>query len=184
MTAAVALIRAINVGGRNMIRMEALRAAHEGLGLVDVQTYVQSGNVVFRAQPAAVKNLGRRIEDAIEKGHGFRPGVVVRTAEELRGAIALNPFAGRKRIEPAKLLVIFLIAEPDPAAAEKLRAIQDVPEEFHLIGRDLYIYFPNGQGRSKFPPLAEKTLKTPGTGRNWNTVTKLLEMAEALEGQR
>jgi len=90
MTAAVALIRAINVGGRNMIRMEALRAAHEGLGLVDVQTYVQSGNVVFRAQPAAVKNLGRRIEDAIEKGHGFRPGVVVRTAEELRGAIALN----------------------------------------------------------------------------------------------
>ena len=78
MTAAVALIRAINVGGRNMIGMEALRAAHEGLGLLDVQTYVQSGNVVFRAKPRDVKNLERRIGEAIEKGHGFRPGVVVR----------------------------------------------------------------------------------------------------------
>jgi len=182
MTVGISLLRGINVGGHNLVRMEALCALHESLGLREAQTYVQSGNVVFRAKPRDIRALERRIEDAIEKSHGFRPGVVVRTATELRDAIAHNPFHGRSGIEPNKLLVVFLASQPDDAAGEKLRGIKVGAEEFHLIGRELYIYFPEGVGRSKFTTaLIEKTLKTAGTGRNWNTVTKLMEMAEALE---
>ena len=182
-TAAIALIRGINVGGHNMIPMQALRTIHEALGLADVSTYVQSGNVVFRAKTRDVKTLERRIAASIETNHGFRPGVMVRTAAELRDAIARNPFAGRKDIDPARLIAFFLAAAPDAALGAKLAAIKVGPEESHLVGRELYVYYPDGQGRSKFTvALIEKTLETPGTGRNWNTVTKLMQMAEALEG--
>ena len=181
MTVAISLLRAINVGGNNLIRMEALRTAHEALGLADVQTYVQSGNVVFRTKLRDVAGLGRRIEDSIEQSHGFRPGVIVRTADEMRDAIARNPFEGRKGMEPAKLQVVFLAGMPDAAVGERLRSVHAGPEEFHLSGRELYIYYPEGMGRSKFPALISKTLKIAGTSRNWNTVTKLAEMAAELE---
>lgn len=181
MTVAVSLLRGINVGGHNLVRMETLRAIHEGLGCESVRSYVQSGNVVFRAGKRGHSALAGSIADAIERGHGFRPEVVVRTANELRDAIARNPFAGRNGIEPAKLLVMFLAESPAPGALEKLAAAYRGPEEFHLRGRELYIYFPDGQGRSKLTiALIEKNLKTTGTGRNWNTVTKLLAMAEEL----
>lgn len=182
MTVAVSLLRGINVGGHNLIRMEALRGIHESLGLVDVETYVQSGNVVFRTRTSSPAALASRIEDAVERSHGFRPGVLVRTAAELQGAIAGNPFDGRAGIEPAKLLVMFLAARPEPAAGEKFLEIKVGPEEFHLRDRELYIYFPEGQGRSKLTTaLIDKTLRTYGTGRNWNTVTRLREMAASLE---
>lgn len=182
MTVGISLIRGINVGGRNMVRMEALRAAHDALGLAEAQTYVQSGNVVFRTRLRDLSAIGRRIEDSIQRSHGFRPGVMVRTAAELRGVIARNPFAERSGIEPAKLVVGFLASQPDNAAGEKLRGIRAGPEEFYLSGRELYIYFPDGMGRSKFTTaLIERALKTASTARNWNTVTKLMEMAEALE---
>lgn len=181
MTIAVSLLRGINVGGRNMVRMEALREIHESLGCEKVRTYVQSGNVVFCAGKRDHSALAGRIADAIERGHGFRPDVVLRTASELRDAIAGNPFGGRSGIEPGKLLVMFLTDRPAGGAIEKLAAAYQGPEEFHLRGRELYIYYPDGQGRSKLTiALIEKTLKTTGTGRNWNTVTKLLAMAEEL----
>lgn len=180
-TAAVALIRAINLGGHNVVRMEALRALHEELGLADVATYVQSGNVVFRAKTRDVKNLERRIADSIESSHGFRTGVMVRTSAELRETIERNPFAGRKEIDPARLIVLFLAAAPQAACGAKLATIKVGREESRLIGRELYVYYPDGQGRSKFTvALIEKTLQTSGTGRNWNTITRLMEMAEAL----
>jgi uncharacterized protein (DUF1697 family) len=177
----ISLIRGINVGGHNMVRMEALRGLHESCGLTCVQTYVQSGNVVFQTRLRDLKTIGCRIEDAIEKSHGFRPSVVMRTADELRDVAARNPFAGRKDVPPNKLIVTFLLGEPDAAGAERLRAIKAAPEEFHLSGRELYIYFPEGMGRSKLPALIDKAIKIPGTARNWNTVMALLEMAAKLE---
>jgi uncharacterized protein (DUF1697 family) len=183
MTVAVSLLRAINLGPKNQVRMEALSALHEELGLTDVKTYVNSGNVVFRTKLRDVKALERKLEDAIERHHGFRPPVIIRTAEELRDAVARNPFAGRKGIEPAKLHVVFLAGRPDAAAAERIRGIKVGPEEAYLSGRELYVYYPDGAGRSKFTAaLIDKSLSTTGTARNWNTVTKLLEMAEALVG--
>lgn len=178
----ICMLRGVNVGGHNMIKMDTLKALCVSLKLKDPQTYVQSGNVVFRTEEKDYKKLAKRIQDAIDKKIGFRPVVILRTVGELRDVIARNPFAKRSGIEPGKLLVNFLAADPGKEAREKTLAIKVGPEEMHLIGREAYIYFPNGQGRSKFPwPAIERALGTSGTGRNWNSVTKMLEMAEKME---
>jgi uncharacterized protein (DUF1697 family) len=183
MPVVVSLLRGVNVGGHKLIKMEALRGLYESLGLQEVQTYVQSGNVVFRTKERSLPPLAKRIEDAIEKSAGFRPCVVLRSTAEMREAIAKNPFADREGIEPGKLLVTFLASAPDAEDLKKALEISTEPEELRIHGREAYIYFPNGMGRPKMSwPRIEKALKTSGTGRNWNTVTKLLQMAEALEG--
>jgi uncharacterized protein (DUF1697 family) len=100
----------------------------------------------------------------------------------MRDVIARNPFAKRRGIEPSKLLVTFLASDPGPEAREKLHKIKTEPEEVRMDGREIYIYFPNGMARPKLSwPVIERTLRTSGTGRNWNSVTKLLEIAERLE---
>ena len=167
----VSLIRGINVGGNKMIRMEDLRAIHESLGFKNVRTFLQSGNVVFKAAKADPK----KIEAAIEKKLKMDVSVIVRTADELRDAIARSPFSLEGRT-PGWLLIMFLSAEPKgtlpPVAA---------PEEAHLSGRELYLYYGNGAGRSKLSgALLERKLGVVGTARNWNTVTKLLELADTL----
>ncbi len=127
-------------------------------------------------------SLSRRIQDAIHRKFGFRPDVILRTASELRHVVARNPFAGRHNIDASKLLVSFLACDPGPQARESLMKIDARGEELHIHDRELYIYFPNGIGKSKLSwPAIEKTLKTPFTGRNWNSVTKMLEIAENLE---
>ncbi len=178
----ISMLRGVNVGGHNKIKMEALRALYESLGLRDPQTYVQSGNVVFRTDKRDLAKLAKRIENAIERGFGFRPSVILRTSAELRDAIARNPFATRSGIEPSKLLVNFLVSDPGAKTRDKVLSLKTDPEELRMEGRELYIYFPNGMARPKMSwAVLEKTLKTPGTGRNWNSVTKLLEMAERME---
>jgi len=182
MPVVVSMLRGVNLGPHRRIKMDALRALYESLGLRDAQTYVQSGNVVFKTRERNMASLAKRIEDEIERVFGFRSDVVVRTSGELRAAIAKNPFAGRSGIDPAKLLVTFLASDPGEQAREKIRQIKCEPEEMWIEGRELFIYFPNGLARPKLSiPLIEKTLKTSGTGRNWNSVRALLEMAEKME---
>ena len=183
MAVIVSMLRGVNVGGHNMVKMEALRALYESIGLRDPQTYVQSGNVVFRTDVRNVAAVATKIEDAIERSFGFRTPVVVRTSSELRDVIAGNPFARRRGIDPRKLLVTFLASHPSAEAREQVLQIKTEPEELHIDGREVYMYFPNGLARPKLSWVAvEKKLRTPGTGRNWNSVTKLLEIAEKLEG--
>ena len=182
MPVVICLLRGVNVGGHNKIRMDALRELCASLKLRGAETLLQSGNVVFQSDEADLGALGARIEKAIERKAGVQTNVILRTTSELRDAIAKNPFAARKGIEPAKLAVTFLARDADPDARAKLAALPPVPEELHLIGRELYTYFPNGMGRPTIKwPRVEKALAVPVTGRNWNTVTKLLEMAERLE---
>ncbi len=177
----VSMLRGINIGGHRKIRMDALRALYGSLGLRDVQTYGQSGNVVFRSAKRDVDALREKIEDEIERRFGFRSDVIIRTAPELRDVVARNPFA-RRHLEPAKLAVTFLASDPGEEVREKVRAIPAAPEELRIDGRELYIYFPNGMARPKLSlALVDRTLQTPGTARNWNTVTKLLEIAEERE---
>ena len=162
--------------------MDALRTLYESLGLRDPQTYVQSGNVLFKTRERNFDVLAKRIEKGIEQSFGFRSDVVLRTSSELRDVIARNPFAGRREIDPKKLLVTFLASDPGAEAREKILQIKTDPEELRIDGREVYIYYPNGMARPKLSwPLIEKTLKTSGTGRNWNSVTKMLELAEKLE---
>jgi uncharacterized protein (DUF1697 family) len=178
----VSMLRGVNVGGRNQIKMETLRALYESLGLEDPRTYVQSGNVVFRTKERNLSALAKRIEDAIERSFGFRPAVIVRTTSELRGAIARSPFARRRGIDPSKLLVTFLASAPTAEARDQVLKIKADPEELFIDGREVYIYFPNGLARPKLAwSTIAKMLGTSGTARNWNSVTKLLEIAEQLE---
>lgn len=181
MQVVICLLRGVNLGGHNKIKMEDLRALCGSLGLRDAQTYVQSGNVVFRSKERNLARLARSVEDAIEKKAGFRPSVILRTPSDLKGVIATNTFAGRRGLEPGKLLVTFLPADPGPGVHDAVRELKTNPEEVHIRGREVYTYFPDGMGRSKLVPVMERILKKSGTGRNWNTVTKLLEMAVALE---
>src|SRR5712692_12066511 len=183
MAVIISMLRGVNVGGHNKIKMEALRALYESLKLWEAQTYVQSGNVIFRTEERDIARLAKRIENGIERKFGFRPNVILRTAAEMREVIARNPFAKRRGIEPGKLLVSFHASDPGEEARERVRQMKCDPEEMRIEGREIYIYFPNGAGRSKLPWAGlGKMLKTPGTGRNWNSVTKMLEMAERLEG--
>ena len=175
------MLRGVNVGGRNMIKMDALKALCVSLKLKDPQTYVQSGNVIFSSKEKDLAKLAKGIQDGIEKNFKFRPGIMLRTADEVREVVKKNPFAKRSGIEPGKLIVNFLADNPGKQAREKALTIKIGPEEMHLIGQEAYIYFPNGQGRSKFPwPAIERALGTSGTGRNWNSVTKMLEIAEKM----
>ena len=181
MSAIICLLRGVNVGGRNKIGMDSLRDVCSSLKLRAPQTYIQSGNVIFGTMERNLAKLARRIEDCIEKGYGFRPNVMLRTAAEMRHVIARNPFASRKNTDPAKLVVSFLAEAPGAEDVKRLLEIKVGPEELRVSGRELYIYFPDGQGRSKLPPVLERTVKIPATARNWNTVNKLLAMAEELE---
>jgi len=182
MAVIISMLRGVNVGGHNKVKMEALRALYESLKLRDAQTYVQSGNVVFRTDERDMARLAKRIEDGIERKFGFRPSVILRTAAEMREVVAKNPFGKRRGIEPGKLVVSFLASDPGEEGREKVRQMKCDPEEMWIEGRELYIYFPNGMGRSKLPwATMDKILKTPTTGRNWNSVTKMMEMAERLE---
>src|SRR2546426_7061746 len=166
MPVVISMLRGVNVGAHNRIKMDALRTLYASLGLRDPQTYVQSGNVIFATDARDLVRLARHIENAIEQRFGFRPGVILRNTSDLRDVIARNPFAKRRGIEPSKLLVTFLAADPGEEAREKTRQMKCDPEELRIKGRELHMHFPSGMGRSKLSwSKLEKTLKTPGTGR-------------------
>lgn len=178
----ISMLRGVNVGGHNKVEMGALRALYESLKFEDPRTYVQSGNVIFRSKENISPALAKKIQNAIEREFSCRPEVILRTADELRKAIAASPFPAGRGLEPGKILVTFLNAEPGPEGHATLSKLKNHPEEIHLKGRELYIYFPNGAGRSKLPwSSVAEALKTQGTARNWNSVTKMLEIAEEME---
>ena len=180
MAAIICMLRGVNVGGHNKIKMEVLRSLCESLKCEKPQTYVQSGNVVFASREKNLKSLATKIEDAIEKELGFRPPVMLRTAAEMNEVIARNPFAHRKGIDPAKLAVVFLADKLMADQRKQLETIKVGPEETKAFARELYIYFPDGMGPSKLPAAMERVLKKTGTARNWNTVTKMMEMVNLL----
>jgi len=178
------MLRGVNVVGRNKIKMDTLRAVYESLKFEDPRTFIQSGNVIFRSKGKNSPALVKRIQDAIEGEFGFRPAVIVRTPDELRCAIANTPFPSHRNLHPSKILVTFLAGEPGPEAQGTLLGLKGYPEELHLKGRELYIYFPNGAGQTKLPwSSVEKLLKVAGTARNWNSVTKMLAIAEEMEAE-
>jgi len=181
----ISMLRGVNVGPHNRIHMDALRALYTSLKFEDARTYVQSGNVVFRTKEKNAAQLAEKIQNAIARKFGFCPAVILRTPEELRNALAANPFAKRQGIDPAKLLVTFLASEPAGEAKAGLAALKPGPEELHLIGRELYIYFPNGAGRSKLQwSSLDKRLDTVGTARNLNSVINMLEIADEMSTNR
>jgi len=180
MTTWIAFLRAINVGGNNLIKMSDLRDLLAGLGLEDVKTHLQSGNAVFNARSKDRKKLAGEISDAIHQAHGHRPEVILRTPDELRRALDRVPFDASAN--PSLVLINFLADAADPEGAKDLAAYEG-PEVVAVHGSEVYIHYPEGIGRSKLNRVPmEKMLGTRGTARNLNTVRKLLEMTTSSPG--
>ena len=174
----VALLRGINVGGQKAVSMERLRGSFAAMGFRDVRTYVQSGNVVFETAADTCDALTRKIEEGICRDFGFSVIVILRTAKELQKIVKTNPFLSEEGIEQAKLHVTFLARPPVNAALKNLEALPASPDRFRLMGREIYLYCPDGYGRTKLSNNAfEKRLSVAATTRNWKTTTALCEMA-------
>lgn len=175
----VALLRGINVGGHKRISMEDLRELFRAAGCSQVTTYIQSGNVLFTssAEPA---ELASDLERRVEAATGYEVTVILRSEAELAKIVADNPFASAG-VDFAELHLMLLLDRPPGEAITKIDPAQFAPEEFVLQDREVYLRLPNGMGRAKLSPsLFERVLKTPGTARNWKTVTKLLALAEQM----
>ncbi len=177
MTTYVAMLRGINVGGKKVVKMDALRAAASAAGLKKVRTYVQSGNVVFERGKRNTESVEGDIRNLVKKGFGFDVTVVVRTKEQLESAVAFLPFVDE---DPEKLHVTFLSDEPASVPAERLEGAKGRTEEFAVRGREVYLYCPDGYGRTKLSnAFLERVLGVPATTRNWRTVNALLAMTKS-----
>lgn len=171
----IAMIRGVNVGGRNMLSMAVLKELCENMGLEAVQTLLQSGNVVFRS---AKKVSEQALEKAIAAKTGLDVRVFLRTPQELEAIIAKNPFPDAAKNDPGHLIVLFLESEPAAKAKTWLaEATANGPEKAVVAKREIYVNYGEGMGRSKLV-LDERRLGVSGTARNWNTVTKLLGLAK------
>jgi uncharacterized protein (DUF1697 family) len=176
MTVFVAMLRGVNVGG-NSLKMDWLREACEGIGLGDVRTYVQSGNIVFSSGASAAK-LGPALKKLIDAQTRLPVTVVIRSAPEMAKIVAGNPFARQKGVDLAKLHVTFLGKAPVKPAREKLDALAGTRDEYRLAGQEIYLHCPVSYGQTRLSNTAiEKALAIGATTRNWNTVTTLCEMA-------
>lgn len=178
MTIKVALLRGINVGGKNSLPMRALRELLGEIGCHDISTYIQSGNVVFKSNES-VAALSKRLPGLIEKRFGFEPFVLILTGDVLTEIAAANPYSDDD-IEPKFVHVNFLARKSKEPDVDGLRERQSTTEHFTLTDHALYLRAPEGIGRSRFAADAEKLLGVPTTGRNWKTVCKLVEMVAAL----
>ena len=178
MSSGIAFLRGINVGGRNKVAMADLRRLCEELGLRDVRTYVQSGNVVFDTDGPAPELVAPALRRRIEDELGVAAAVVVRTAGELAQVVAENPFTPAAEAEPTSVHVAFLSAEPvDPSVLE-VDPEEYAPERVAPGDRVRYLLLPGGIGRSRLATdLARRRTGVEMTVRNWRTVTRLLEMA-------
>lgn len=172
----VALLRGVNVGGKNRLPMTDLVALFAGAGAADVRSYIQSGNVVFRASTAAAARVPGLVTRAIEKNFGFRPPLVLRSAGELEAVTLENPFL-RTGANPDELHVLFLADKPDPARAAALDPGRSPPDTFVVRGREVYLRCPNGLARTRLTnDWFDRALDTVSTARNWRTVLKLAGM--------
>jgi uncharacterized protein (DUF1697 family) len=169
----VALLRGINVGGRTSLKMAELRTLAEEIGWRDVATYVQSGNLVFEAE-GKTADLEAELERAIQRRFGMTVAVLVRSAGEWKGYLDANPLPEASESDPGRVLVSIAKEPPAADAAEKLQARAQDGEQVRLAAGALWIYFPQGSGRSKlFSGLSEGA---PATTRNWRTMVKIGEM--------
>ncbi len=173
----VALLRGINVSGKNILPMKDLARMFADAGCTDVRTYIQSGNVIFGA-PAGAAGIADAIKAKIEKRFGYKIPVIIRTSQQLRKTILENPFLATAP-DQKWLHVYFLAAAPGARAIATLDPNRSAPDAFQVRGQEIYLHLPNGMGRSKLTnAYFDSKLSTICTARNWATVLKLSEMME------
>lgn len=172
----IALLRGINVGGKNKLPMKNLVVLFQDAGCNNVRTYIQSGNVLFEASARVLGRLPNTIKGAIKRNFGYDVPVVIRSATQLAEIVRKNPFVKRGEDE-ARLHVMFLADKPPPALFKQLDPHRSDPDEFVVRGADIYLCLPNGAAKTKLTnAYFDSKLKTVSTGRNWRTVNKLLAL--------
>ena len=178
----IAMLRGINIGPHKRMKMEKLRASCEGLGFAGVKTYIQSGNVIFRAAKISPAALSKKLGACIVKDFGFSAEVISRTREEMNEIINRNPFIKDRGIDLSKLHVVFLSEAPSAPSLKKLQELTLAPDRTHSSGTEIYFYFPNGvSGSSLWKHPLDKVTGVAGTMRNWKTITTLHQMAMEVE---
>ena len=175
----IAMLRGINVSGHRIIRMEDLRKSFETLGFRQVKTYVQSGNVIFEAGKDSAAGLCEQIRKRLSRNFGFEVPVLLKTSKELEQTIHDNPFLMAAAIYHSKLHVTFLSKAAAISAEKNLETLVTNGEQFYVNGQEIYLYCPNGYGRTKLSNVAiEKKLGLEATTRNWKSVNALLGLAQ------
>jgi uncharacterized protein (DUF1697 family) len=175
MNTCISMLRGINVSGQKQVRMADLKSLYESLGLVNVQTYVQSGNVIFDSAEQDAAKLRKSIEAKIEKTFGFSVPVLVRGADDFRRILESHPF---KHEEPLRVLVTFLYERPEQSKLDDLSHYEDQVDKFAIGEQEIFLFCPGGYGRTKVSNnFFEKKLGVVATTRNWKTVNTLYGMA-------
>ncbi len=170
----IALLRGINVSGKNKIRMPDLKSLYESLGLVGVKTYIQSGNVIFEASNYNKASLSTVIENAIAKNFNIETAILIKAENEWATIIKNNPYAKNDNKDISKLHVTFLLGESSEEAINKLERVQSKEDTLKVINDVVYLYCPNGYGRTKLSNnFIERILQVPATTRNFKTVCAL-----------
>ncbi len=180
-TTYVALLRGINVSGKNLIKMDALKKSMESLGFVNVRTYIQSGNILFDLEYAATLSLAQVIREKIDQVFGLQVLVLVKTYEEWEIAIKENPFLPEYSKSLESLHLTFLENQAEESLIQKILPLQNGPDHCIILKDRIYLYCPEGYGRTKFTnTYFENKLKVKATTRNWKTILKLKEMAATM----
>jgi uncharacterized protein (DUF1697 family) len=176
----ISILRGINVSGHKVIQMASLKAMFEKLKFEEVITYIQSGNVVFKAdKKSSAEELSKKIAAQILKEYKFEVPVIVRKSSEIDSVLATNPFIKEKGIDVEKLHVTFLAEIPGKANLEAVSKYDYSPDRFTIIGKEVFLYCPGGYGNTKLSnTFFENKLKILATTRNWKTVNKLAELAK------
>ncbi len=178
----ISMLRGVNLVTHNRMKMESLRTSLGALGLGQVQTYIQSGNVVFRCKESSAAKLCEKIEKRILADFGFTVPVISLTAKKMGEIIKNNPFVAQAGIDSTKLHVTFLSQAPAAAAVQTLGKLPSGADQFHHSRKVVYLYCPGGYGETKLSNNAfEKLLSVRATTRNWKTVNTLYQMATELE---
>jgi len=175
----ISLLRGVNMAGHNIIKMTDLGALFEKLGFTDVETFIQSGNVIFRdPEDMQPLQISAKVEEAILKKFKLNIPVLIRTEGDLKEVISCNPYAVEVNFNPDKLAVIFLYELPREEQIEKVRNIDYPPDKFEIKGKEIFIYCPNGFGKTKlYTNFFENKMKVIGTARNWKTINTLYDLA-------
>jgi uncharacterized protein (DUF1697 family) len=173
------MLRGINVGPHKRMKMDRLRVSFEALGFEQVETYIQSGNVVFKTGKISTSRLSKQIEERLLADFNFSVPVVTRTAKEINAAVDNNPFLREKGIDLEKLHVMFLSEAPVPAALEKFASLISPPDRCHCLNKQIFFYLPNGvSGSVLMKQPVDRLLQVVPTMRNWRTVNQLVQMCK------
>ena len=176
----ITFLRGVNMTGHNSIRMNDLSALYKDMGFNDAETYIQSGNVIFSSSgQEPINQISQKIEMAIFKRFNYKVPLMVRTIAEVKALDSCNPFLSMENFDPSKMAVMFLHEECSMVQLQKAEHIDYPPDKFKISGSEIFIYCPNGFGKTKlYTNFFEKKMGVTGTARNWNTITTILNIAE------